>query len=150
MYVFYVIVDSSFVPFCLFGVSTVPQGRGPPTEEDFGWIWELWGDPLDPPGAPKVEPLGAFLPAFSRKAGKVKSELPCRRELNFGSWRESLESPGASAVHVFGDLVALLVFVTVLCVNLEKVSKTPGVSSVEVLKPTRYLNFQSGNAINTW
>ena len=75
---------------------------------DFRPIWELWGGPLGPPGAPKMEPLGAFLAVFSGKAAKVKSELPCRRELNFGSWRESLESPGASPVHVFGNLAALL------------------------------------------
>ena len=56
----------------------------------------------------------------------------------------------SSTLGVVGNLVALLFFVTSLCVNLEKIPKTPGVSSVEVLKPTRYLNFQSENAINTW
>ena len=94
--------------------------------------------------------LGSFLAPLWGPVEEVKIELPLKRELNFGSWREALESPGASPVHVFGDLAALLFFVTFLCVNLEKVSKTPGVSSVEVLKPTRYLNFQSENAINTW
>ena len=46
-------------------------------------IWGALGRSCRPLQAPKMDNSGAFLPIYVGKAGKVKTSVACRRELNF-------------------------------------------------------------------